>query len=159
MDAMTDQPYPGHGEFASTTIGDVALQLEAVVEPDADCDGYGDETQDRLPRAASAGACACPPSRVTIVGTTGNDVLVGTPHRDVIKGLSGKDKILGRGGNDAICADDGNHRLLGGAGNDTMIGGPGGDRVNGGPGRNRCSGQVLKRCQVVLPLRKLLKPG
>jgi len=159
MDVLSDRPYPGRGEFGSVTVGNVALQLEAVVEPDRDCDGYGDQTQDNSPAAASAGACACPPSRTTIVGTTGNDVLVGTPQRDVIKALSGNDKIIGLGGNDVICADDGNDTLLGGPGNDLLVGGPGRDRVNGGPGRNRCSGQVLKRCQVVLPLAQLTRLG
>lgn len=45
------------------TRGELLLSLAAVVEPDADGDGFGDETQDQCPQsAATQGACPTPPA-------------------------------------------------------------------------------------------------
>ncbi len=58
------------------------LSLAAVVEPDADGDGYGDETQDQCPQSAlvHTGACPVPPSaasvKVTKTRLEGNTVAV-----------------------------------------------------------------------------------
>jgi hypothetical protein len=114
-----------------------ALALRATLEPDADRDGFGDETQDRSKGPKEPAACA--PSRATIVGTIGPDALTGTPGRDVILGLSGRDSIRGLGGADVICGHDGRDLIKGGAGRDRLIGGAGADRVVGGAGRDQCT--------------------
>ncbi|NPC97835.1 Ig-like domain-containing protein [Nocardioides sp. zg-DK7169] len=67
-------------------------------------------------------AKAQPPTRCTIVGTPGDDVLRGTPGDDV---------ICGRGGNDTIYGGEGNDVLRGGAGDDRLYGGPGRDVLRG----------------------------
>jgi Ca2+-binding RTX toxin-like protein len=130
-------PSNGSGISADSTLPDVGLLLRATLEPDADRDGFGDETQDRSRGPKQPAACS--PSSATIVGTTGSDVLVGTPGRDVILGLSGRDKVRGLGGADVICGHDGADLLKGGAGRDLLIDGPGSDRTIGGGGRDRCS--------------------
>lgn len=136
-------PEPGKAIPADSNLPGVGLALRATLEPDADRDGYGDETQDRSKGPSQPAACA--PSRATIVGTTGPDVLVGTPARDVILGLSGRDRILGLGGADVICGHDGKDLIKGGPGRDLLVGGAGADRVIGGPGRDRCS-PIDPRC-------------
>jgi hypothetical protein len=118
--------------------GNTMLALRATLEPDADRDGFGDETQDRT-RHGPKQPTACSPSRATMVGTTGPDSLVGTPTRDVILGLSGRDRIRGLAGPDVICGQDGADLLKGGGGPDLLVGGPGADRIVGGAGRDRCS--------------------
>jgi len=70
---------------------------------------------------------------VTILGTSGVDILKGTPGDDVIHGLGGNDIIRGMGGNDTICGGDGNDKLDGGRGNDRLDGGPGRDECINGP--------------------------
>jgi hypothetical protein len=140
LDLLVGDTFPSNGSGipADSNIPGVGLLLRATLEPDADRDGFGDETQDRSkggPRQPSA----CAPSRATIVGTTGPDVLVGTPGRDVILGLSGRDRILGLGGPDVICGHDGKDLIKGGAGRDRLLGGPGSDRIVGGSGSDRCS--------------------
>jgi hypothetical protein len=51
----------GEGPRASTDTEDEELLLQAVIEPDSDKDGFGDETQDRCPTDPStAGACPTP---------------------------------------------------------------------------------------------------
>ena len=56
------------GSNLSYTAGSGTIDVAAVVEPDADGDGYGDETQDGCPTEATAGA-ACdrtaPGTRIT----------------------------------------------------------------------------------------------
>ncbi len=56
------------------------------------------------PVAATA-AISCGGERVTIPGTSGNDILTGTAGRDVIHGRGGDDVIRGLGGNDLIRPD------------------------------------------------------
>jgi hypothetical protein len=46
---------------AVTDVEAVQIPLVAFVEPDADNDGYGDETQDACPQSALVQAVACPP--------------------------------------------------------------------------------------------------
>jgi Ca2+-binding RTX toxin-like protein len=118
------------------------LDISAILEPDCDKDGLGDETQDD-----SASPCpTCRGSRATIIGTTGNDLRSGTPGRDVMVGLEGNDKLSGLAGNDVICGGPGNDALNGGkgkdklfgeAGKDTLKGGPAKDKLNGGPGKDK----------------------
>jgi hypothetical protein len=60
---LAGDPQPG----SSVTIngqGNARLDVQATIEPDADHDGYGDETQDLCPTNASTHA-ACPGSQTT----------------------------------------------------------------------------------------------
>ena len=51
----------GQGPRAQTETDNKELLVQAVVEPDADRDGFGDESQDRCPTSATtAGACPAP---------------------------------------------------------------------------------------------------
>lgn len=76
-----------------------------------------------LPAMADAAPLTCAGKRVTIAGTTGDDVLRGTSRPDVIHARAGNDRIEGLGGNDTIC---------GGRGRDVLRGGDGADRLYGG---------------------------
>src|SRR5262249_48277211 len=52
---------PGTNNLAFTSTPSVHLDLSARLEPDADHDGYGDETQDQCPTDASTqGPCRVP---------------------------------------------------------------------------------------------------
>lgn len=54
------------------------LSLAVVIEPDADGDGYGDETQDKCPQsAATQGACPAPPGGGATVKLKGKPKLEG----------------------------------------------------------------------------------
>ncbi len=119
---------PNSPQQPTATIPGLGLGIQATVEPDADCDGFGDETQDEN-GTTNKTACLCPPDKATAVGTTGDDLLTGTRGRDVILGLSGDDRIKGLGGNDAICGHDGQDRLIGGKGSDVLDGGLHADKV------------------------------
>ena len=70
---------------------------------------------------------------VTILGTSGDDILNGTRGPDVIHGLGDNDVIRGMGGDDTICGGDGDDTLDGGEGNDILDGGPGRDECINGP--------------------------
>lgn len=60
--ASGDVAVGGTQTFASSLAG--TLDVAAVVEPDADGDGYGDETQDACPsQSGTQGACAARPTR------------------------------------------------------------------------------------------------
>ncbi len=55
----------GEGQRASNEVLN-ELQVQATIEPDADNDGFGDETQDKCPtQAATQGACDTTPPGVT----------------------------------------------------------------------------------------------
>ncbi|HCK65085.1 MAG TPA: hypothetical protein DHW49_02365 [Anaerolineae bacterium] len=77
---------------------------------------------------------------VTIVGTTGDDIIYGTNGADVIVGLGGNDVIYGGNGNDVICGGSGDDIIEGGNGNDTLIGGFGNDTLDGGNGNDSLTG-------------------
>jgi len=88
-------------------------------------------------------ACSVPPppppvpttcggKTITILGTSGDDVIHGTDGPDVIHGLAGNDVIYGGKGNDVICGGDGDDHLIGGAGSDFLLGGRGNDTLSGG---------------------------
>jgi hypothetical protein len=134
-------PFSGNGT-PGVPIGDTAVALRATLEPDRDCDGLGDETQ-QPPGPRQPGDCACPTSKLTSAGGPGDDLLVGTPRRDVIAGFGGNDTIKGLGGNDVLCGLDGNDTVVGGSGSDVLVGGPGRDKLRGGPGNDRCIAQRL----------------
>lgn len=123
-----------------------ALQLlvNADVEPDADRDGFGDETQDRCPSEASTqGECPvmkCLGVVATLSGGPGADALNGTRGRDVIQARGGEDAVNGRGGNDLICGGAGDDALRGNAGADVLVGGSDSDLLRGGKGLDELIG-------------------
>jgi hypothetical protein len=129
---------PSNGSATSVDPIPVGAMVQARLEPDADCDGRGDETQD--PSVEGEGGCSCKQRPATIVGTRGRDVLTGTDGRDVIRALSGADKITGGAGRDVLCGGPGNDRLLGGAQDDRLVGGPGRDELSAGRGERRVRG-------------------
>jgi Ca2+-binding RTX toxin-like protein len=160
---------PAPGETRSVTglpVPGTLVNVSAVLEADADKDGFGDETQDQCPTDASTqGPCpapggaapTCKGKKATIVGTNGSDVRKGTSGKDVIAGLGGNDKLSGLAGNDLICGGKGkdtlnggkgNDKLFGGAGKDTLKGGAGKDKLVGGPGRDKLVGGPGKDKQV-----------
>jgi hypothetical protein len=129
--ARFDPPL-GDGERRSADFhtGSEAL-LNADVEPDADGDGFGDETQDQCPKDASTqGLCR---------GRCANDRF-GTGNDDSITGTVAGDRIRARSGNDSIDALGGADCVDGGGGRDTMKGGSGADRLNGRRAADRGSG-------------------
>jgi subtilisin-like proprotein convertase family protein len=82
---------------------------------------------------------------VTIVGTSGDDLLVGTEGADVIAAGPGDDKVLALGGDDVVCGGDGKDRLKGGFGTDKLFGEAGKDFLVGGPGKQDfCKGGSAK---------------
>ena len=59
---VTADVLPGPAQVFDEDIGDYQLDLAATVEPDADGDGFGDETQDECPTdAAIQGPCPAEP--------------------------------------------------------------------------------------------------
>ena len=117
------------------------MDLSAVIEPDCDRDGLGDETQDQ-----NLSTCpTCKGKRATIVGTRGKDMLTGTDGRDVMVGLAGNDELTGLGGNDVMCGGAGKDHLTGGTGNDALLGGGGYDACKGGKGKDSASGCEKRR--------------
>jgi Ca2+-binding RTX toxin-like protein len=125
-----------------TTVPDRRPNVSAVVEPDCDSDGLGDETQDTNISSCSpaAGGATCKGKRATIVGTNGNDVRSGTPGRDVMVGLAGRDRLSGLAGNDLICGGKGKDNLSGGKGKDKLYGQKGKDKLRGKAGKDLCVG-------------------
>ncbi len=155
-DGQSDDFTPSGG-----TPANFRLNLSAVVEPDCDNDGRGDETQDTN---ASGPACPPPPPAppgppptckgkpATIVGTDGVDKLSGTPAADVIAALGGNDKVSGLADNDVICGGPGKDTLKGGADQDTLLGQKGKDKLKGGRGADLCKGgkgkDTASKCEV-----------
>jgi hypothetical protein len=120
------------------------LDLSAIVEPDCDTDGLGDDSQD----TTTVPCPTCKGRPATIIGTSRKDKRTGTPGRDVIVGLAGNDKLSGIAGNDVICGGPGRDVLNGGKGKDRLSGGPGRDTLRGGPGKDTLSGGPGKDKQV-----------
>jgi len=153
-------------EATFAAVSGFRANVSAVLEPDADRDGFGDETQDRCPTSATTqGACppqcprdatsqapcpqnpppapsvaTCKGEPATIVGTAGNDVRTGTPGRDVMVGNGGNDSLFGLAGRDLICGNSGRDRLAGGKGRDTLLGQKGRDALKGGGAKDVCTG-------------------
>jgi hypothetical protein len=142
-----DHPPGSTAEYIPSALSS-QMSISAVLEPDCDKDGLGDETQDTdtasCRTAAGAAALTCRGAQATIIGTSGNDVRSGTPARDVMVGLAGNDTFSGLGGNDLICGAAGNDRLNGGKGKDTLSGQKGNDKLKGGPGADKVSGKKGK---------------
>lgn len=125
------------------------LLVNADIEPDADGDGLGDETQDVC--VGVAGAACAPCDQATKIGTSGDDVIIGTDGKDVIATGGGADVVFGLGGADIICGGSGNDKLKGGAGNDKLFGESGRDKLRGGAGKDACKGgpgaDRLRKCE------------
>jgi RTX calcium-binding nonapeptide repeat (4 copies) len=146
--AVGDNPDGAQVTF-STGVG-WRLNVSAVVEPDCDQDGLGDETQDTNlsscapgtipPPAPGTATATCKGKPATIVGTAGSDVRTASQGRDVIAGLGGNDTFSGLAGNDLICGGKGKDTLKGGKGKDTLLGQKGKDALKGGGGRDFCKG-------------------
>jgi Ca2+-binding RTX toxin-like protein len=148
-------------DYSGSDIG-VRVNAQAVVEPDCDNDGLGDETQDTNlsgcapgtipPPAPGAATATCKGLNATIVGTNGSDVRTGSQGQDVIAGLGGNDTLSGLGGNDVICGGAGKDTLKGGKGKDSLLGQKGKDALNGGPSRDLCKGgkgtDTASKCEV-----------
>ena len=86
------------------------------------------------PTTVNAQATMCQGLVVTIVGTSGSNIINGTSGNDVIHGLGGNDIIDGKGGNDTICGGDGADEIQGSGGADVLNGGNGNDILRGGDG-------------------------
>lgn len=126
-----------------TQTADRRLDLSANLEPDADRDGFGDETQDLCPtQAGTQGPCVtCKGQVATIVGTNLPDAIVGTAGNDVIALLGGADQARAKAGNDLVCGGRGNDDLRGQTGKDKLFGEKGKDELNGGGGKgDLCNG-------------------
>jgi Ca2+-binding RTX toxin-like protein len=157
-DGLSDVFAPGIANFR--------LNVSAVVEPDCDNDGLGDETQDTnlsscapgttptgpAPTLPSGAPATCRGVAATIVGTNGSDVRTGSQGQDVIVALGGNDTLSGLAGNDVICGGSGKDTLKGGKGKDTLLGQKGKDALNGGPSRDLCKGgkgtDTASKCEV-----------
>jgi hypothetical protein len=157
-DGQQDVFAPGIANFRSN--------VSAVVEPDCDKDGLGDETQDQnlsscapgttptgpAPTLPSGAPATCRGIAATIVGTNGSDARTGSQGQDVIVALGGNDTLSGLGGNDVICGGPGKDTLKGGKGKDTLLGQKGKDALNGGPSRDFCKGgkgtDTASKCEV-----------
>jgi len=134
-----------------TIVPDRRPNISAVVEPDCDKDGLGDETQDTnlstcapgtiSPPAPGTATATCKGKPATIVGTGGSDVRTGSQGQDVMVGLGGNDNLSGLGGNDVICGGKGNDTLRGGPGNDFLGGQKGKDNLLGNQGKDKLSGK------------------
>jgi hypothetical protein len=57
---MGTDPAVGSTASIESNGSEAAIEMLATVEPDADHDGYGDETQDQCPKDATAQALPCP---------------------------------------------------------------------------------------------------
>lgn len=119
---------------------DVENLFNADIEPDADGDGFGDETQDLCPTDASTQGLCRGPCANDRLGTSGRDSLTGTSAGDRIVGLGGSDVLRGLGGDDCLLGGAGRDALSGGAGRDRLTGGASADRLNGGGGADRLTG-------------------
>jgi hypothetical protein len=116
------------------------LDVSALLEPDCDNDGLGDETQDTNLSACGVTPLTCRGKQLTIVGTNGPDLIVGTPGADVIGALAGNDTVSGLARNDVICGGAGKDTLKGGKGKDTLLGQAGKDKLKGGGANDICKG-------------------
>jgi RTX calcium-binding nonapeptide repeat (4 copies) len=158
------EPPKGSTQTTTDLLSGFRILIAANVEPDSDRDGFGDETQDQCPTAATTqgrcpapGAAAAPPPTckgkpATIVGTGGNDVRTGSQGPDVIVSLGGNDTLSGLADKDLICGGAGKDKLKGGAGKDSLLGQKGKDALKGGGGKDLCKGgkgkDTASKCEV-----------
>jgi RTX calcium-binding nonapeptide repeat (4 copies) len=150
---------PTQNDFTLLLDG-AQFDLSALLEPDCDNDGFGDETQDQdlsscapgtIPPPAPGGP-TCKGKPATIVGTNGSDVRTGSQGQDVIVGLGGNDSVSGVAGNDLICGGAGKDTLKGGKGKDSLLGQKGKDSLRGGGGKDLCKGgkgnDTASKCEI-----------
>jgi Ca2+-binding RTX toxin-like protein len=149
-----------------TNANNFRVNATALVEPDCDSDGLGDESQDPnlstcapgttptgpAPTLPSGAPAICRGKPATIVGTNGSDTRTGSQGPDVIVALGGNDTLSGIAGNDVICGGAGKDLLRGGKGKDSLLGQKGKDTLKGGPGRDLCKGgkgnDTAAKCEV-----------
>ena len=159
------EPNVGDTFVMDTAVPNVRINAAAVLEPDCDKDGLGDQTQDGdlsscAPGTAPTGPAPTPPGGApatckgkpaTILGTAGTDVRIASPGQDVIVGLGGNDTLSGLAGDDVICGGAGKDTLKGGKGKDTLLGQKGKDTLKGGGGKDLCKGgkgkDTASRCE------------
>ncbi len=160
------QPNPPVGSTINTTAVDAAFRLNiaVVLEPDADRDGYGDETQDQCATSATAqGPCrpdAGPPpplpgSPLPSPPPPGPSPPPGPPlpsppdgmpapkcagKRATIVGTAGADTLRGTARADVIVGLGGKDTIVGLGGKDLICGGAGDDRLSGGAGNDTLFG-------------------
>jgi uncharacterized repeat protein (TIGR01451 family) len=150
------------GEIAAMATATVTIRVEAArdgtvtnaaavtttSEDPVSANNQDSETTQLVDRPAGDEP-RCAGKRVTIEGTSGDDVLTGTGDRDVILARGGNDVIDSLGGKDVICAQGGNDKVRargkgdlvrGGGGRDRLRGGNGGDTLRGGRGADRLNG-------------------
>ena len=148
LELLGGDPAPGETRGAGPPQPATLVNVAAVLEPDADGDGFGDESQDQCPtNATTQGPCppvpapqptsTCKGQPATIVGTGGVDKLSGN---DKASGLSGNDLICGGAGKDTLKGGSGKDTLLGQKGKDMLKGGGGKDTLKGGGGKDTCTG-------------------
>ncbi|WP_100640550.1 PEP-CTERM sorting domain-containing protein [Marinobacter salexigens] len=77
---------------------------------------------------------------VTLIGSTGNDVIFGGDFNDTIRGNDDNDFLDGGEGNDIVDAGFGDDTVFGGGGDDLLISGPGTNILTGGAGRDAFTG-------------------
>jgi len=77
----------------------IRIPLVAVIEADADNDGYGDETQDKCPRSAAIQAVECPPITLGSYGLArpGSALVLATSSTDSTVSVSGIVRVQKRG--------------------------------------------------------------
>jgi RTX calcium-binding nonapeptide repeat (4 copies) len=156
----------GQSDVFTTQGANFRLNVSAVIEPDCDNDGLGDETQDTdlsscapgttptgpAPTLPSGAPATCKGQPATMLGTEGNDVRTGSQGPDVIVALGGNDTLSGLAGNDVICGGRGKDTLKGGGAQDTLLGQKGKDRLKGGGGADLCKGgkgkDTASKCEV-----------
>jgi hypothetical protein len=101
--AGSSDPQPG-ATLTFSSVGPAGVPVVAVLEPDADGDGYGDETQDLCPQSAAA-QVACPVVSIdsfALIGRGSVRVLVTASNSAAVKvkgtvklGKAGKAKLSG----------------------------------------------------------------
>jgi RTX calcium-binding nonapeptide repeat (4 copies) len=138
------------------------LDLSAVLEPDCDNDGLGDQSQDNdissctpspppppvppvAPPAPPISPPGTPPATPEAPAATAfcNGIaatIVGTNGNDVRSGTPGKDVIAGLGGSDTLSGLAGNDVICGGGGKDLLKGGKGNDKLYGQKGKDTLKG-------------------
>lgn len=67
---LSDPGFSGSAPYIEQTPVPIRMPLSALIEPDADHDGFGDETQDKCPQVAATQG-PCPPIAVDAVSLKG----------------------------------------------------------------------------------------
>jgi RTX calcium-binding nonapeptide repeat (4 copies) len=161
------------GTARSPVTSDKELFVNADIEPDADGDGFGDETQDRCPTDASTqGPCPGPAPTEPDCDNDGLGDLTQDPDLSTcapgtiptgpaptlpsgapatckgtpatILGTDGNDVRTASPGRDVIVVLGGNDNVFSLGANDVVCGGSGKDTLKGGKGKDTLFGQAGK---------------